>query len=208
MIKRFTAAFLFALCFILSSCADNTVITKYDSGEKYEEYQYTGDSLKHGAYKRYSPGGVLMEESNYVDGQLEGERKIYTESGKPDVTEIYSHNALNGPFKTFYPNGKVKMEAVYTNNVLSGIVKGFYDTGELKEEVLFEDNVEEGPFKEFHKNGKVKWEGTYRNGANELGLLQEYNESGELIRKMMCDDRSICTTTWTLDGSHLKTKES
>jgi len=197
---------LLAIVVLFVSCGNNTITTKYDSGEKYEEYQYTGDSLKHGWYKSYSPGGILIEESNYVEGKLNGLRKIYTTSGDLEVTEQYNLDVLNGVFKTYHPSGNVKLEGVYTNNVLKGIVKGYYPTGELMEEVTFEDNQEEGPFKEFHKNGNLKWEGTYRNGDKEFGLLQKYNEQGELIRKMMCDDNAICTTTWTIDGSHLKPK--
>ncbi len=198
--------YLLTIVVLFASCGDNTIINKYDTGEKYEEYQYTGDSLKHGWYKSYSQGGILTEESNYVDGKLDGLRKIYTTNGELEVTEQYTMDAMNGPFKTYHPGGNVKLEGVYTDNVLKGIVKGYYPTGELMEEVMFEDNQEEGPFKEYHKNGNLKWEGTYRNGDKEFGLLQKYNEQGELIRKMMCDDNAICTTTWTIDGSHLKPK--
>ena len=193
---------------VFASCKDKIIITHYETGEKHEEYQYVGDSLKNGAYKRYSPGGVLLEESTYVEGKLNGERIIYNAKGEKEVSEIYESDVLNGPFKEFHPNGKIRFLGKYTDNVLSGTVNVFYPSGKIKEEVQFEDNIEEGPFKEFHENGNIKWEGTYRNGDNEFGLLKEYNEEGELIRKMMCDERAICTTTWTKDGSHLKKTDS
>jgi antitoxin component YwqK of YwqJK toxin-antitoxin module len=193
---------------VFSSCKDKIIITSHESGEKFEEYQYTGDSLKQGFYKRYSPGGILLEKANYVEGKLNGERIIYNAKGEKEISENYESDVLNGPLKEFHSNGKMKMLGVYTDNVLSGTVNVFYPSGKLKEEVQFVNNVEEGPFKEFHENGKLKWEGTYRNGDNEFGQLKEYNEEGELIRKMMCDDRAICTTTWTKDGSHLLKKDS
>jgi len=199
--------FLLIIVFI-SSCGDKVIVSNYESGEKQEEYQYTGDSLKHGFYKRYSQGGILLEEANYLEGKLNGERLIYNAKGEKEISEIYENDILNGPLKEFHGNGKMKMLGKYTDNVLSGTVSVFYPSGKLKEEVQFADNVEEGPFKEFHENGKLKWEGTYRNGDNEFGLLKEYDETGELIRKMMCDERAICTTTWTKDGSHLKKKNS
>ncbi|MDF1695764.1 MAG: toxin-antitoxin system YwqK family antitoxin [Saprospiraceae bacterium] len=193
---------------LFSSCGDKVIITHYETGEKFEEYQYTGDSLKNGLYKRFSPGGILLEESMYVEGKLNGERIIYNEKGEKEVSEIYTNDVLNGTLREYYPNGKMKLTGTYTNNVLSGTVNVFYPSGKLKEEVQFLDNKEDGPFKEFHENGNIKWEGTYKDGDNEFGLLKEYNENGELIRKMMCDDRAICTTTWTIDGSHLKKKDS
>ena len=192
----------------ISSCGDKIIVSKYETGEKQEEYQYTGDSLKHGFYKRYSQGGVLLEEANYAEGKLDGERILYNAKGEKEVSELYNNDVLNGPFKEFHPNGKIKFLGTYTDNVLGGTVNVFYPSGKVKEEVLFENNVEDGAFKEFHENGKLKWEGSYRNGDNEFGLLKEYNEEGELIRKMMCDDRAICTTTWTIDGSHLKKADS
>ncbi len=204
MRKQLLLSFLVLFTFILSSCGDKTITTKYETGEKYEEYQYTGDSLKHGWYKSYSKGGILTEESIYLDGKLDGERKIYKADGTLEVTEQYILDALNGKFKTYHPNGNTKLEGLYTDNILEGMVKGYYPTGELKEEVMFVNNMEEGAFKEFHTNGKPKWEGTYRNGNKEFGLLNEFNEQGELIKKMLCDSNAVCTTTWTIDGSHLK----
>lgn len=201
---RFTIIYALIFCLALVSCGDKAIVTKYDTGEKFEEYQYTGDSLKHGLFKSYTKGGILMEECHYIDGKLDGVRKIYDKNGKLEISEVYNMNVMNGPYTVYHPTGNPKMEGLYENNVLSGTVKGYFPSGELMEEVTFVDNIEDGPFKEYHINGKLKWEGSYKNGDNEFGLLKEYNESGELIRKMMCDDRSICTTTWTIDGSHLK----
>lgn len=209
MIKSiYTWGVFLLIIMVMAGCGDKTIVSKYETGEKQEEYQYTGDSLKHGFYKRYSQGGILLEEANYVEGKLDGERILYNNKGIKEVSEIYKSDVLNGPLKEFHENGKLKLLGTYTDNVLAGKVNVFYPTGKLKEEVLFVNNIEEGPFKEFHENGKIKWEGTYRNGDNEFGLLKEYNDTGELIRKMMCDEQAICTTTWTNDGSHLKKSDS
>lgn len=199
-----TGGVFILILFILSSCGDKIITSHYDTGEKYEEYQYTGDSLKHGSYKRYSLGGILLEESNYAQGKLDGERVIYNDRGEKEIVEKYVLDVLNGPYIEYHPNGKMKMLGEYNNNVLEGKVSVFYPSGKIKEEVQFVDNLEDGPFKEFHENGNIKWEGSYRKGDNEFGLLKEYNEEGVLIRKMMCDERAICTTTWTIDGSHIK----
>jgi antitoxin component YwqK of YwqJK toxin-antitoxin module len=205
MQKKLIRISFLLVAIILTSCGDKTIVTTHETGEKFEEYQFTGDSLKHGWYKTYSKAGVLREESNYVEGKLDGERKIYTANGELEVTEQYTMDALNGVFKTYHSNGNIKLEGIYSGNVLAGVVKGYYPTGELMEEVMFAENREQGPFKEYHTNGKLKWEGTYRNGDKEFGLLKEYNEQGELIKKMLCDSNAICTTTWKIDGSHLKT---
>ncbi len=193
-----------------SSCEDKLRVSYYDTGEKYEEYQYIADSIKHGTYRKYSKSGFLMETSNYFEGELEGERIIYNfYTGIKEISEIYKNDILNGRYIVFHPNGEMNMFGVYEDNVLSGTVSFYDSTGELNEHVQFLNNYEVIPFKEFHENGKIKWEGTKRIDRHfgitrDYGVLIEYNEEGELIRKMTCDEREICTTIWTIDGSHLK----
>lgn len=186
-----------ALSLCLLSCKEKVITVQYENGNKYEEYQYTGDSLKNGYYNRYAMGGVLLEESTYRDGYQDGVRKLYTEDGVLEVEENYSNKKLNGPYTVYHTNGNKKIEAVYTDDVLKGIVKVYYPSGALKEEVTYEDNIENGPFKEYHENGQLLWKGTYKDGDNEFGLLEKYDTNGVVVRKMMCDDRAICRTTWT-----------
>jgi len=88
------------------------------------------------------------------------------------------------------------METRYEDNVINGMVRRYYPSGQILEEVSYVGNEENGPFTEYHENGAKKWEGTYRNGDNEVGLLLEFAENGDTIKKMMCDDRYICTTIW------------
>ena len=193
--------------FFFVGCKDKLITTYYDSGEKFEEFQYTGDLIKHGVYRRYSPKGILIESSNYINGQLEGERIIYNfDSGVKEISEIYRNDILNGRHIVFHSNGEMKSLGVYDNNVLSGPVK-FYDTsGMLTEEFQFVNNFEVIPFKEFHENGSIKWEGTKRYDhftglKRDYGLLKEYNEDGVLVRKIMCDENEVCKTTWTLKNT-------
>ena len=51
---------------------------------------------------------------------------------------------------------------------------------------------------EYFRNGNLEAEGTYRNGDNEHGLLKLYNEEGELIKTMNCED-GVCRTVWKKD---------
>ena len=174
-------------------------VENYDNGKKlfatYSKGKWSGPAIE------YYPNGIKSYEDLYENGKM-----VFAKSWKPDgsICDVTQAIDGNGVVQTYHPNGNTKLEGLYTDNVLQGMVKGYYPTGELKEEVMFADNMEEGPFKEYHINGNPKWEGTYRNGNKEFGLLNEFNEEGELIKKMLCDSNAICTTTWTIDGSHLK----
>lgn len=210
--KKTTSVFLILglIMVFFSGCEDKLLITHYDTGEKFEEYQYIGDSIKHGQYRRYSPKGLLIEVSNYNNGLLEGERIIYNfQTGVKEISEIYRNDLLDGRHIVYHPNGEMQSLGVYNNNVLSGTVKFFDTSGYLKEEFQYVNNYEVIPFKEFHENGKIKWEGTKRYDhftglKKDYGLLIEYNEDGIIIRKIMCDEQEICATTWTINGSDSK----
>lgn len=202
---------IFGLLMItFSSCEDKIILSYYETGEKYEEYQYIADSVKHGLYRRYSQDGRLLESANYVNGKLEGERIIYNfASGVKEISEIYKNDLLDGRHIVFHPNGEMQSLGVYKNNVLSGTVRFFDTSGMLENKFQYVNNFEVLPFKEYHENGTVKWEGTKRHDhfwglKYDYGLLKEYDEDGKLIRKIMCDENEICTTIWTIDGSPLK----
>ena len=202
--------FLSLIFIILSSCEDKkdkTIVSFYETGEKFEEYQYIADSLKHGYYRKYSDQGFILESSNFKNGKLDGERVIYDfYTGIKEISEIYKNDILEGRYIIFHPNGEMNMLGVYKNNVLSGTVSFFDSTGGLTEEVQFVNNFQVFPFQEFHENGNLKWEGSYKystiqNRRAEFGLLKEYNEDGQLIRKKMCDESTFCTTIWSLGES-------
>jgi len=195
---RFTI--IIAIQVILISCDSSTnTITIIEDGNKTESYQINKDSLRHGLTQKFYPSGMLFETSNYVNGDLEGERLIYYESGQIEIKENYCGGTFCDSLVTYYENGQKRFVGIYTKGVMNGIVKGFYKTGELKEEVTFEENIEQGPFKEFHKNGNIKWSGTYLNGPNEFGELIEYDDEGIIIKKMLCDSIAICKTFWHAD---------
>lgn len=192
--------FVLTLCF---SCAPRNKVVKsyHTNGQLNEQYTITPDSVKNGVYTRYSNDGILREESNYVEGKLNGERKIFYPSGSLEIRENYSNNKLNGSYTVYHKNGNPLLESSYSENILAGIVKKFYESGAIMEEVQFENNEENGPFVEYYENGNKKWEGTYLNGDNEFGLLLKYDEEGVLVRKMMCDSIAICRTFWEIEES-------
>ncbi|MBK9255985.1 MAG: toxin-antitoxin system YwqK family antitoxin [Saprospiraceae bacterium] len=185
------------LSIVLLSCGNKKVEIKDENGMVIESYETDKKGNKDGHYKRFLPNGNLAEETIYKNGTITGERKIYYESGKLEILENYDQNGmLQGLYQTFYEDGTLKSEKTYQNNVLTGIAKGFHPNGKLKEEVQIENNMENGPFKEYHPNGQLQWQGTYLNGDNEFGLLEEYDSTGVLIKKMMCDSTAICRTIW------------
>ena len=199
---------IFLSVFLLGCKKDNVVRTYYDSGALMEEYHIDEDSLITGLYKRYHPEGVLAEDCTYEKGLRNGLRKLYAVSGELESIYPYQNDKINGEYQVFYPSGKIKIKANYVNSEIVGDFFQYFENGNLKEKITFESNMENGPFEEYHESGKIKWRGTYRNGDNEFGLLEEYNEDGILIKKLMCDSMRICTTIWTIEDGDIKKQRS
>ena len=188
---------LFCICVFCFSCGNKKVELKTDSGQLKERYSVNKNNEKDGIYESWFDNGQLFEKSEYKNGILTGLRTIFYPNGQPEVTEMYNDKGeLHGMYRTYYDDGTLKAEKTYVNNVLQGIVKTYHPNGKLKEEVIFTDNMENGPFTEYHPNGVVQWKGTYLNGDNEFGILEEFDSTGVLLKKMMCDSQAVCRTFW------------
>lgn len=204
MSKTIISAYPFILIFILSSCQSNLVKEYDDNGILSKEYRIDEDSLIQGEYTFYYEDGTSpFEKSFYIDGQLHGTRTLYFQDGQAEIVEQYERDVLIDTLKVYYPSGALKQRKPYDMGVLSGILFTFYEDGTLKEEATFVNNEEQGPFVEYHPSGQPKWRGTYRNGDNEYGELIQYDSTGTMIRKMMCDTAAICTTIWRLEEGYI-----
>lgn len=190
---------------LLSACSQlETVENKNDQGVLMEKYTRRKDNFaKEGKYQSFHPNGKLFEESWYVNDTLDGERKLYYESGALQSVEHLDRGSYDGVYRKFYENGQISNEGQYVDNEMSGIWKRYFETGELMEEVTFAQNNENGPFVIFHKNGKPSVKGTYENGDNEQGELLKYDENGELLEKMYCQ-YGACATTWSREKGDLQ----
>lgn len=174
--------------------------TYHETGELYEVFYQDKEGKKHGKYMRYHLEGSVAEELEYNHGLPAGTRKLYYEDGKLESESKYERGQLNGFHRVYYPSGKLMIDAVYKDNAMNGTFKKFNEDGSLQEVVNFENGEENGPFEEYYQNGKLKWKGTYRNGDHEYGLLEHFDSTGVLIKKMECDSFFICRTIWKKEG--------
>lgn len=194
---RRSLCFLFFGSLLFAGCNQQKEVRHfYDSGALKEFFTVGQDSLRHGTYVRFAEDGDTLEFAAYKMGKLNGQRRIYTDGNVLEIIEHYHNDTLEGPYLVYYPEGGLEIETAYSKNVLNGPLTKYYPSGSIMERVTYLDNEENGPFTEFYENGQKKWEGTYKDGDNEFGLLVQYSETGDTIKKMMCDERFICRTIW------------
>ena len=92
----------------------------------------------HGWSRLYNPNkGVLAEETQYVEGQPEGQCKKYSDTGVMIMECQYHNGMLEGPSKTYYPNTTLKEEGQYAKGKKVGIWKTYNEEGDLIAEEAF-----------------------------------------------------------------------
>lgn len=199
--------FLLVIGLTLFGCSDvYDVKVIHENGQVLEEFYIRKvDSLRQGQYRAYYPSGQLLESSWYEMGQLNGQRLLYAESGALEYEEQWENGQFQGNYKAFYPGGQLKQEGQYEKDQMIGAWKTYYEDGSTKEVVQFEANQENGPFVEYHQNGQLKAKGVYKQGPYEEGLLELYDSTGTLIKKMRCVDGG-CQTIWTPEEGEIVPK--
>ena len=168
-----------------------------------EQSRYVGNLAdypgeKEGLLRSYYEDGNLYEEGQFDQGKWHGFRKIYFPSGQLKIQESYQHDIFHGPYQRYFENGNKKVEGRYEEGIMTGTWTSYYESGPKKDDVMMADNLENGPFVEFHENGKTKAIGNYLNGEFEHGLLQLFDTSGTLVKKMECD-KGVCRTVWSIE---------
>lgn len=189
--------FFFVVLLFFCSCQKSEWIEIKDGeGKLVKKYQVDSDTeLQNGLSESYSENGVLTIREQYRDGKLDGERIMFYSSGDTMLIENYSLGDFEGPYVYHYESGSLELIGQYHNNQMTGSWLRYYKNGQLMEKVMFVKNNENGPFIEYHENGNLKAKGAYLEGDNEHGLLELFDESGVLIKKMNCD-HGICRTIW------------
>ena len=192
---RLKTSALFVMMLLFISC-QKRVKNYYDNGQLKEVYEVDSKGQKHGKFQAFYENGQLLESSKYKNNLLEGKRYFYYQNGQIEEEQFYVKGKLEGNQYGFHENGQLKFKSVNKENKLTGEYFSYYDNGQKRLYLNFLNDLENGPFEEYHRNGVIKWRGTYRNGNKEYGLLEQFDETGELIKKMNCDTMAACTTIW------------
>ena len=140
-------------------------ITRYPDGKNKEKGSFDDKNRKTGKWTFWNEGGKVVQEEDYLNGQLNGERKMYYDNGNIRSIETYKDNELNGK-RTDYDDAKrISYEYNYLNGKLDGIFKAYND-GKLWRECLY-------------LKGEILREKEYKNGK--INVLRLIDSSGKLV---------------------------
>jgi len=132
----------------------------------------------------YNQNGNKVSEGKLINKLYVGEWKYYHEDSKEVMTiENYVNGKLDGIRKVFYPSGKIAEEASYKNGKKEGAYKNA-ENGIVLEETIYKNNEYDGLAIFRSPNNIVVAKGMFVKGKKE-GIWDIINENGKLVKTNM-----------------------
>jgi len=102
----------------------------------------------------YHLNGNLLFHTEFINGKINGVKKVYYSNGKQRLEEIYKNDSVF-QWKTYYENGQLKSEGYGDFMHRQGFLNEYYDTGNLKQKIFFIKGI---PiyFTSFYETGIIK----------------------------------------------------
>lgn len=141
-----------------------------------------------GLKKVWDRHGELVEEANYLAGQLHGRYYVSKVDGRGYVYH-YQHNILEGLHQIYYPPhqffGVVKsLEGNYVNGVFDGEVVEFNQAGTKIASTLYNAGLKDGLVHLYTNEGRLKVSAQFKNDDQE-GSAVEYHPNGSVARDVL-----------------------
>ena len=110
---------------------------------------FTGVSISH-----YG-NGQIAEKISFLNGQRNGKRQKWFESGLLSYQASYLEGFLDGKVKSWWQNGKLRSLSNYDHGVADGEQKEWYSSGKLFKSMQLVNGLEEGIQQAWRENGKL-----------------------------------------------------
>lgn len=120
---------------------------------------------KDGEWKFWTANGVLIEVSNFRDGELDGKSSEYYGEKWLKKETNYRNGQRDGLTRLFDENGHLYQTKNYRNDELDGEYTEYtwYNNREMPlVKYNFRDGKKEGKYQEWHTNGQIRAEATFR----------------------------------------------
>lgn len=156
--------------------------TFYSNGSKRSVIEYK-DGVLHGKKMLWDSDGDILEEANYVEGNLEGRYRRRELDGS-DRLSHYKNNQLHGLFEMTHPPhdffGKLKaLECHYDEGLLEGDLIDYNIAGTKVAQIPYKQGKREGNALYFNEKGVLS-RSVHFEGDRLHGKMEEYFPNGAL----------------------------
>jgi antitoxin component YwqK of YwqJK toxin-antitoxin module len=131
-----------------------------------------------------------VSEGKVVNKLFEGEWKYYHEDSDKIMTlENYVNGKLNGVRKVFYKDGKIAEETTYKMDIKNGSYKKYAADGIVFEESNYKNGQLDGPAIFRNDKNVVASKGVFKNGKKEG--IWEFNNNGKITKQDMSKPNTV-----------------
>ncbi|NLE63683.1 MAG: toxin-antitoxin system YwqK family antitoxin [Bacteroidales bacterium] len=137
--------------------ANSPIVTTtmfHENGTKYAEGVYWNKN-KDGKWLYYNSNGKLVAEENYLKGKLNGLSKIYSSK---DSVLLEQTNWLNGQkhglYSNYYITGALRTKMYYNYNKMHGTFENYYENGKLKNKGVYAQDFRNGKWVNYNEDGQ------------------------------------------------------
>ena len=158
-----------------------SITTNYETGELFQEYSITEDSVRHGAFIEYFKNGRIHQVDTFLEGRRNGLNIIYFSNGQAKSKHHYRSGIPDGKYQWFYETGNIKQEGHYSHGRINGEVQTYYESGELRANMHFVND---------HKVGQQVQLDT----MSEMNRWSYHNQEGKNCFQMLRIDKNWSAT--------------
>lgn len=108
-----------------------------------------------GQFIDYYYSGKKQGEGTFINGRVNGHRKMYYQNGNISVERDYSDGIENGFEIEYYEDGSLKQKGEFVNGKENGIWDMYFPNGQIKQRSNFIDGVMDGETTVYYSTGKV-----------------------------------------------------
>jgi antitoxin component YwqK of YwqJK toxin-antitoxin module len=122
-----------------------------------------------GTWDVFRPDGSMQAKRTYKNNKRDGLWTMYHDDGKtPHIEATYVDGVVEGVRRVYFANGKLQQEAIYSGNMLNGPLTEWDETGRKVLDANFKNNKRDGEFTLFRPDGETV-KHTYRDGQLVVG---------------------------------------
>ncbi len=123
----------------------------------------------------YFANGERSGKGSYYAGERDGDWKIYSENGAWLYAKVhYKNGELNGTRTEYFESGEESSELEYRNGERDGYLKSFYQNGTIEQEGWYVYGEKQGDWYEYNQRGVVSAHRYYMN--DEIYGYQVFND--------------------------------
>lgn len=132
-----------------------------------------------------------VSEGKLIGKDYVGEWKYYHEDSPAIMTtEIYVNGKLNGVRKVYYPDGKIAEETTYKNGSKEGNYKRYGTNGVILEESIYKNDVYNGLATFRNQDNKIVGRGLFKDDAK-VGVWDIMEKEVMIKKNMGLQDKKI-----------------